>query len=140
MASRSLGDLNPIVGAMAEKHIALCEAAGIDLLVICTYRSHEEQDALYEQGRTTTGPIVTNARAGQSMHQYRLAYDCVPLIKGKPVWGTTGTNLTLWKKVGALGKEAGLEWAGDWTTFKEYPHFQFTAGHPLSYFEAGGKI
>jgi peptidoglycan L-alanyl-D-glutamate endopeptidase CwlK len=106
-------------------------------LITCTYRSPAEQDALYAQGRTAPGPVVTNAKAGQSMHQYRLAYDCVPIVNGKALWD--GAN-PIWAKVGELGKAQGLEWGNDWPSFRECPHFQYTAGHPLSYFEAGGTL
>ena len=137
MSSRSLSDLHPAVMAKCTAHIAECKNAGIDLLITCTYRSPEEQDALYAQGRTTPGAIVTNAKGGQSMHQYRLAYDCVPLRNGKCVWDSSDPA---WATVGELGKAQGLEWGYDWPKFKECPHFQYTGGHPLSYFEGGGTL
>lgn len=140
ISSRSLSDLDPVVRHMAEGHIAACKAEGIDLLITCTYRDAEEQNRLYAQGRTAKGSKVTNAKAGQSMHNYRLAYDVVPLRHGKPVWGTKGEDNILWQRVGAIGQAHGLEWAGNWKTFKEYPHFQYTGGHPLSFFQAGGTL
>ncbi len=135
--SRSLLDLHPLVMNKCMAHIESCKTAGIDLLVTCTYRSPEEQDALYAQGRTAPGHIVTHAKGGGSMHQYRVAYDCVPLINGKPLWDASSP---VWAKVGALGKAQGLEWGNDWQSFKDCPHFQYTAGHPLSYFQGGGKL
>jgi len=137
VSSRSLMDLHPAVMAKCTAHIAACKNAGIDLLITCTYRSPEEQDALYAQGRTTPGAIVTNAKGGQSMHQYRLAYDCVPIRNGKCVWDGSDPA---WATVGELGKAQGLEWGHDWPTFKEMPHFQLTNGHPVSYFEGGGAL
>lgn len=135
--SRSLDDLLPTVKSMAEKMIATCREYGIELLVTSTYRNKESQDALFAQGRTKPGKKVTNARGGQSFHNYRIAFDVVPLRNGKPVWGTSGEDLVLWKKVGNVGKLAGLEWAGEWKTFKEYPHFQYTGGLSLADFQAG---
>ncbi len=140
IASRKVEDLNPIVQHMCAAHVTACIQAGIELLITCTYRDNEEQDHLYAIGRTLPGKKVTNARGGQSFHNYRLAYDVVPMRFGKPVWGTTGEDGKLWAKVGELGQQCGLEWAGNWKTFKEYPHFQFRDGHPLSYFQAGGQI
>jgi peptidoglycan L-alanyl-D-glutamate endopeptidase CwlK len=125
---------------MAAAHIAACKAQGIDLLVTSTYRSTAEQNALYAQGRTKPGKKVTNAKGGQSFHNHRLAYDVVPLRNGKPVWGTTGEDGKLWQRVGELGEAAGLEWAGRWTKFREFPHFQYTGGKPLSYFQNGGRL
>lgn len=138
MHSRDLADLYPSVASRAHAHIAACKDEGIDLLVTCTFRTVAEQNKLYAQGRTAPGNIVTNAKGGESLHNYRVAYDVVPLRHGKPVWGTTGEDGALWAKVGALGKAQGLEWAGDWKKFREFPHFQYTNGHPISYFRAGG--
>jgi peptidoglycan L-alanyl-D-glutamate endopeptidase CwlK len=146
MSSRSLDDLNPKVAAMAKQFMLKCAAEGINVLVTCTYRSFEEQDALYARGRTILWEHgqrvkkVTNARAGQSFHNYRLAFDVVPLRNGKPVWSTTGADELLWQRLGNIGESVGLEWAGRWRTFREMPHFQYTGGHPLEYFRDGGKL
>jgi len=135
--SRSLSDLLPPVKSRAEKMIKDCYAAGIDLLVTSTYRDNVSQEALYAQGRTKPGKIVTNARAGQSFHNYRCAVDVVPLLHGKPVWDAKNS---IWQDVGRIGKAAGLEWAGDWKRFKEYPHFQYTGGLTLAQLQRGAKI
>ena len=58
--SRSLDDLLPQVKERVEKFIANCKSHNIDLLVTSTYRDFESQAALYAQGRTTPGNIVTN--------------------------------------------------------------------------------
>lgn len=90
------------------------------------------------------GLRVTNADAGRSWHNWGRAIDVVPLRFGKPVWGTSGDgidddpsddltdDLELWQRVGMLGKSCGLEWAGDWKSFPEFPHFQYTGGLSLS--------
>lgn len=118
-------------------HIHACKQQGIDLLVTCTYRSSADQNKLYAQGRGMPGHIVTNAQAGQSLHQYRVAYDVVPMRAGKPVWGTSGEDGKLWQLVGQLGREQGLEWAGDWKRNREFPHFQYTGGLTLAELRAG---
>jgi peptidoglycan L-alanyl-D-glutamate endopeptidase CwlK len=137
ISSRSLDDLLPAVKERVEKFLNSAKDAGIDLLVTSTYRDNESQNDLYAQGRTTSGRIVTNAKAGQSFHNYRCAVDVVPLINGKPVWDV---SYQVWQTVGKLGKEAGLEWAGDWKTFKEMPHFQYTNGFNLADLRMGKKI
>lgn len=133
MASRKLSDLHPDVQPLAQQFLDKCAAQGIDILVTCTYRSGEEQDELYAKGRTAAGSIVTNAKAGQSKHNFNisgqpasLAFDVVPLRNGKPVWGTKGEDLVLWLRVGGIGESVGLEWAGRWKRFKEFPHFEKT--------------
>jgi len=134
--SRSLDDLAPPAKQRAEAFIAAAKAKSIDLLVTSTYRDAESQDALYAQGRTTPGNIVTRAKAGQSWHNWRCALDVVPLVNGKAIWD----DQALWKQVGEIGKSCGLEWAGDWKTFKEYPHFQYTGGLTLAQLQQGAKI
>lgn len=135
--SRDLNDLLPVVRDAATAVLAECKAKGLDVLVTCTYRTPAEQDALYAQGRTKPGSKVTNAKAGQSLHQYRCAIDIVPVTNGKPDWN--GSH-PIWHEVAAVFKAHGFEWGYDWPTFKEMPHFQMTKGHPLSYFQNGGTI
>lgn len=138
--SRSLNDLNPKVKPMVEAFIQKCKNNGIDLLVTSTYRDFESQNALYAQGRTAPGKKVTNAKAGQSWHNWRCAVDIVPLRNGKPVWSTSGSDWALWEAVANIGKSCGLEWAGEWKTFKEYAHFQYTGGLTLADFQAGKTL
>jgi peptidoglycan L-alanyl-D-glutamate endopeptidase CwlK len=134
--SRNLDDLAPPAKQRALAFIAAASAKGIDLLVTSTYRDAESQDALYAQGRSTPGNVVTRAKAGQSWHNWRCALDVVPLVNGKAIWD----DQALWKQVGEIGKSCGLEWAGDWKTFKEYPHFQYTGGLTLAQLQQGAKI
>ena len=135
--SRSLDDLIPPAKARVQAFLDAAKKQGIDLLVTSTYRDNASQDALYAQGRTTPGKKVTNAKAGQSWHNYRCAVDVVPIVAGKPRWDVKDE---VWQQVGALGKAAGLEWAGDWKKFKEYPHFQYTSGLTLAQLQSGAKI
>lgn len=138
--SRAISDLHPKVAEKAHAFIAACRDHGIDILITSTYRDNESQNALYAQGRTVAGPVVTNAKGGQSWHNYRLAFDVVPLRNGKPVWGMNGSDGDLWKHVGALGESVGLEWAGRWKKFKETAHFQFTGGLTLADLQAGKQL
>lgn len=131
MSSRKITDCHPTMQPMVQEFLHNCTMAGVDILITCTWRSPQEQDELYAQGRTTPGHIVTNARAGQSAHNYvlnglpaALAIDVVPLRAGKPVWGVTGDDLVLWNKVIKAGEDAGLESASRWTKMREYPHLQ----------------
>lgn len=128
MASRKLTDLHPKLQPIAEDFLAACAMVDIDVLVTCTYRSNSEQHTLYAQGRTTPGHIVTNAKEGQSAHNFMLngvpaakAFDIVPMRAGKCIWDS---HDPVWDRLGNIGRHLGLNWAGDWTSFKEYPHFQ----------------
>lgn len=105
-----------------------------------TLRTFAEQDAIYAQGRTKPGKKVTNARAGQSMHNYGLAVDIV-LLKDKDgngsfesaSWETNvdfdGDGKADWMEVVGIFKRYGWEWGGDWKSFKDLPHFQKTFGY-----------
>ena len=132
-SSRNLSDLQPAVADKCQKHIDACIAAGIDLLVTCTLRDWDEQARLYRQGRTAPGGIVTNAKPGDSAHNYGLAYDVVPMRNSKPVWGTIADmDKALWTRVGEIGESVGLEWAGRWVSFKEFAHFQDLGGKTIA--------
>lgn len=125
MASRSLDDLDPRVQDGAKAILKAWKDAGLDVIVTCTYRSNEEQQALYVQGRTMPGPRVTNAKAGQSLHNRRLAMDVVPLVSGKAVWDTASY---LWPLMAQLAKGADprVSWGGAWKgKFKDFPHFEW---------------
>jgi len=135
--SRNINDLLPNVKVRVEKFIELCDEEGIDLLITSTYRDNESQEALYEQGRTRPGKIVTNAKPGESWHNYRCAVDIVPLVNGKPNWDGSDP---IWQTIGELGEKAGLEWAGRWHSFKELAHFQYTGGLTLADLKAGKEI
>ena len=135
--SRSLDDLVPPAKQRAQAFVEAAKAKGIDLLVTSTYRDNESQAALYAQGRTTPGDVVTNAKPGQSWHNYRCALDVVALVNGKPIWNKKDP---IWQKIGEIGKSCGLEWAGDWKDFKEFPHFQYTGGMTLAQLQQGAKI
>ena len=131
--SRSLDDLHPAAKSRAVKFQAACKAAGIDTLIYCTYRDNEMQDFLYAKGRTTPGPIVTNAKAGESFHNFKLGYDFVPMIGGKPQW----SDAKLYTRCGEIAEKVGLEWAGRWVSFKEMAHCQYTGGLTIKDLQAG---
>jgi peptidoglycan L-alanyl-D-glutamate endopeptidase CwlK len=67
------------------------------------------------------GAHVTHAACGESWHNYARALDAVPLVNGKPAWKTASPY---WQLYGEAAEKVGLEWAGRWKRFKEYPHVQ----------------
>jgi peptidoglycan L-alanyl-D-glutamate endopeptidase CwlK len=121
--SRLIGDLDPEARAVCTAHLASCHLIGIELIVTSTWRDADAQTALFAIGRTveTERRAVTNAKAWRSWHQYKCAYDVVPVVSGKPVWDERDPA---WKEVVRLGKLAGAEAGADWPTFKDLPHFQ----------------
>jgi peptidoglycan L-alanyl-D-glutamate endopeptidase CwlK len=104
-----------------------------------TLRTFKEQDGLYALGRTKPGKIVTNAKGGQSYHNYGLAFDIVLLVDRdkngtfeSASWETNvdfdGDGKSDWREVVAIAKQYGWEWGGDWK-FTDMPHFQKTFGY-----------
>lgn len=97
-----------------------------------TLRTFKEQNDLYAKGRTLPGKKVTNARGGESYHNYGLAIDIVIINDGKAVWSRgedfDGDKIPDWMEVVKIFKKHGWEWGGDWK-FKDYPHFQKTFGY-----------
>lgn len=91
-------------------------------------RSFEEQNKLYAQGRTTKGAIVTKAKGGQSNHNYGFSVDIVLIINGKEASWDTKTDWdndkkSDWTECVEVFKEFGWSWGGDWSKFKDMPHF-----------------
>src|SRR5699024_408239 len=135
-ALKRIGAVHPVIKQGAEEIIRRAYKQGIYVLFSDGYRSHAEQNALYAQGRTKPGQIVTNARGGQSLHNYGLALDM--FITNKQ--GTTATWQTdKVREVAQIAKSLVFEWGGDWTGFKDYPHIQMTGGLTLSQLQAGKK-
>ncbi|WP_339241479.1 M15 family metallopeptidase [Paenibacillus sp. FSL F4-0243] len=143
-STRLLG-LHPVIMAAATVLIERCYARGVPILITQGLRTIAEQDALYAQGRTKPGSIVTNAKGGYSYHNYGLAVDFALLLpNGSSVsWDMNrdynGNNIKDWIEVVEEAKRLGFEWGGDWTTFKEYPHFQMVFGLTLTQLRAGSK-
>ena len=134
--SRDLNDLLPSVKVKCERFIEVCKEYNIDVLITSTYRDNESQNALYAQGRTAAGNKVTNAKAGQSFHNYKCAFDFVPIVNGKAQWNDIAT----FTKCGELAESVGLEWAGRWKTFKELAHCQDAQGYTLAQLQSGAIL
>ena len=126
--SRNINDLHPYVAGLCRKFVSECKKAGIEVLITSTYRDKESQAAIYAQGRTKPGRIVTYAKPGQSWHNHRLAFDFVPLIGGKAAWNDT----RLFKKCRAIGEALGLEGLDF-----ELAHLQARGGLTLAQANAG---
>lgn len=97
-------------------------------------RTMAEQQALYDQGRTKPGNIVTNAKPGASYHNWGLAIDFALIVDGKTVsWDINrdfdGDHMADWMEVVNIFKAAGWEWGGSWISLKDYPHLEKRFGY-----------
>ena len=120
--SRDITMCHPQLQLLAKKLITECKKQGLIVKLGECFRSVAEQDALYAQGRTTKGSIVTNARGTSysSMHQWGVAFDVIR-NDGK---GAYNDSDNWFSKEAKIGKSLGLEWGGDWTSPIDKPHFQ----------------
>ncbi|MGJ1420760.1 RHS repeat-associated core domain-containing protein [Sphingobacterium spiritivorum] len=126
VSDKRIQGLHPAIRMQATDFIkeANANSSSTMIRVADGFRTYAEQDALYAQGRTASGSIVTKAKGGYSNHNFGLAFDIVGVTKGK-----TDYNLD-WKSLSTLGKSKGLEWGGDWK-FKDMPHFQNMFGNGM---------
>lgn len=114
MASRRIEDLQPHVQRMARDFLnraALTELPW-PVRILDTLRTFAEQEALYAQGRSKPGVIVTKARPGHSAHNYGLAFDTVAInAANNPWWPDLDTpkGFLFWSGLWSLAEAAGLE-------------------------------
>jgi peptidoglycan LD-endopeptidase CwlK len=114
-----IATLHPRVQPYARALVRKAASQGITIKVISGTRTYEEQAKLYAQGRTATGPKVTNARPGFSNHNFGLAFDIGIFSANRYM-----EESPAYKAVGALGVELGLDWGGNWKSIQDEPHFQ----------------
>ena len=99
------------------------------LLITDGGRTYAEQKAIYAQGRTLPGRKVTNAQAGYSWHNFKRAFDMVPIDSA----GGADWDSTSWSKIGALARAHGLSWGG---SFGDKPHISNKEGATLTILRA----
>ncbi|MBF0192089.1 MAG: M15 family metallopeptidase [Magnetococcales bacterium] len=138
-SEREIVTLHPEVQRLCRGFLAALRTARIDARVLCGMRSYAQQDALYRQGRTAPGRIVTRAAGGRSLHNFGLAFDIGLFAGGKYL-----ENTLPYQDAAGIGKRMGLDCGAFWTTFVDLPHYQlnhlptltlirkrFEAGFPL---------
>jgi peptidoglycan L-alanyl-D-glutamate endopeptidase CwlK len=114
----------PFVG-MLRALLDACAARGFIYVATSGLRTYEQQNKLYAQGRTAPGGIVTNAKGGQSLHNFGIAVDFCR-HDGETFEGKLKPDYRN-SQYQVLGEEAdklGLEWGGAWKKFKDTPHIQ----------------
>jgi peptidoglycan L-alanyl-D-glutamate endopeptidase CwlK len=134
----NIAGLNRKFRARVEVFLALLEPVkakhGITIEVISGFRSGVQQAALFAQGRTRPGKIVTKARPWLSWHNYGLAID-LGLFRGGKYLDASNPILatTIYREIAAIAEAEELEWAGRWKNFPETPHFQWRNGMSLAF-------
>jgi peptidoglycan L-alanyl-D-glutamate endopeptidase CwlK len=115
-----LSRVHPVLAQRAQGILDLAASEGYGLIVTQGLRTFAEQDALFSKGRRGIKGErkVTNARGGQSYHNFGLATDFAFLVNGKISW-----DEKLYKNIGRWAEAVGLEWGGNWK-FVDLPHVQ----------------
>lgn len=138
-ANKNMGSgMNSVVKESILEVVKLAYKEKIYVQITSGYRSFAEQNKLYAQGRTDKSkPIVTNARAGESLHNYGLAVDYVIVSDDgrRTIW----TVNSKWKRVAAIAKSLGFAWGGDFSSFRDYPHLEMTGGLSIKELQNGKR-
>jgi peptidoglycan LD-endopeptidase CwlK len=123
-SERNIMTLHPQAQEAARQFLKRLQDGEINARIISGTRTYAEQDALYAQGRTRPGNIVTNAKGGQSNHNFGIAWDI-------GIFNSQGAYLPespLYDQAAEIGLVEGLEWGGNWQSFRDKPHYQKLTG------------
>jgi len=138
--NRDLYALTTETRELALKFLMRAGEEELETLIYCTHRPLESQAKRYRQGRAIgtirakadqldklykspdlaailmgVGPqletiIVTYAGPGQSLHNYGMAFDGVPVLNDQLIWDS---SKPIWQLYGRLIVESGLRWYGE---------------------------
>ena len=119
MADLSKFKLVPALEQKAQLFLQKCAEKGYNLRITQGLRTNAEQAVLYAKGRTTKGPIVTNAKPGESLHNKGKAFDvCFTGATPYP------SDEKKWKAIADIGVSVGLTAGYYFKSFKDMPHFE----------------
>ncbi len=138
---KNLKTLDPHAEALFREFLVYAKDIADDFLdcdvkLISGHRTWKEQDALYAQGRTKPGKRVTNAKGGQSNHNFGIAGDIGIFRRGDYLDDNAAKAdqafceriyKHLAKKAAAFGLEAGNNWNNP-----DPPHFEVSTGLSLA--------
>lgn len=152
-------ELHPKIVQMVKDGIAEAEdklGPYAAIRIVQGLRTFAYQAGLYELGRTKKNPngssprhpygnVVTNAKAGQSIHNYGLAFDFAIMydLDKNGSFETLSWNLKTdenkdgladWAEVVNIFKAKGFTWGGDFKSITDSPHLEYSRGHDYKYF------
>jgi hypothetical protein len=92
------------------------ELSEVDFMITEGLRTRQRQEALLREGKSKTM---------RSRHLTGHAVDVAAWIEGKASWDWPHYEVIA-RAIKQAGAELGVpvEWGGDWTSFKDGPHFQ----------------
>jgi peptidoglycan L-alanyl-D-glutamate endopeptidase CwlK len=128
--------LLPAAQKLARRLLVELHRRDIDARIISGTRTYAEQSAIFLQGRyNNPGRVVTYARAGQSNHNFGMAWDIgIFDAQGRYLDGDQPAELVPYERAGEISRAIpGLEWGGDWPGKKrDLPHYQLAVKWSLA--------
>ncbi len=133
-SERNISTLLPKMQVAARKLMAVAHnyfTIG-QVQILSGTRTYAEQNILFAQR-----PKVTNARGGQSNHNFGIAVDVGIFVGGMYYTGATRAQEQAYRDLAALikpalgfisGKERLLDWGGDWKSIVDMPHYELHTG------------
>ena len=106
-----------------ECFIPTAKIYGYTLRITSGFRDIDEQDVIYDLGRTEEGHIVSWSEPGKSIHNYGYAVDVVDRWRGYDI---------NWERLAKIGEFCGLAQIDD-------AHFEYRGGLITDQFIAGAK-
>lgn len=136
-SAKNVATLHTKVQQLFRNWIAECQAVaaahGYEYKAISGNRTWEEQAKIYAQGRTAPGKVVTNAKPGYSNHNYGIAVDMGVFKAGKYLDASSPSEAEAFhRKAAQIAEKYNIEWGGSWSSFKDYPHFEYKTGKTLA--------
>ena len=123
-SERNIRTLHPSAQRLARRFLSTVRDAGIDARIISGTRTYAEQNLLFRKGRFgNPPPRVTNAKGGESNHNFAIAWDIGIFDNGAYL-----PESPLYERAAEIGLVDGIEWGGNWKTFKDRPHYQLATG------------
>lgn len=126
--SSLLPTVQPVFRKLLNEANRIAAAYRVTAKIISGTRTYAEQDRLFAKR-----PKVTNARGGYSNHNFGIAVD-LGLFSGDDYLDSSNPRLAseIYSRIAPVARSLGLEWGGDWKSFKDEPHFQYPTGLTLA--------
>ncbi len=132
-----IDQLHPDIRDATIEMLTNLKEAGVNVEIVSSMRTIEDQDALYAIGRDKDGnkiegeKTVTNAKGGTSNHNFGLAFDVeVYDDKGKKDWNDKGED---WQATIKEGEKQGFTSGSTFDNPKnDFPHFENMFGNSTS--------
>ena len=119
--SKSVGLLKKVHPDLVRVVVRAAQTTDLDFIVTCGARTVEEQREMVRKGASKT----MKSRHIIAANGFSHAVDLAAMIGGKLKWDwPLYSRLAKTMKAAAKAEKVPIEWGGDWTSFKDGPHFQ----------------